>query len=592
MSLIAKFTDHQGKILWGLVIIIVPMFVLWVPSAQQSFSGSEGLSGTAMSMNNKNISADEFMSVRRALSATTRQEDISDWQVCLSIYRTELAKNAGVYVSDKDLGKLIDAQFQKMNQADYVKEVTSLGLSVPQFEESLRNQLITQRFFTLVSRGVISPEGIDDLSAFGTISKNEKYLKWRMQNDLLSIEYIELAQKDEFAAIPAPTKDEASSIYSELLPITTDDDGTTKVLRTEDNKELFAPDTLNMNYVIANEAEIATTITISDDEVKQYYDNNLTDFIDNNEDDDEGMSVIKYKSVEDVKKEIVASLKKNKAFEEGRQRIVDFIAGINENEKLDARTHAKKLNLTWGNIQDVKPSDTEKIDAVFSEASSVLAMIFSQQEPTLNKWFENPTKCKLGYLSIAITSYSAGTPLTIENATSVIDEIHRNKELDKKAINARIAWFTEGKPLSYEVKTIDTAIIKTLLETSPILEHSRSSSVLYGNVFAENIIDQSGVFTGRVGFISSPDKQDGVCRIFKLAKREAASVEAYEKATASKSTEIDGVEVPTPNTEDDSKIAQYMRIDTISTGLNEDLWREANVKNNMPTLRDNAGAAR
>jgi peptidyl-prolyl cis-trans isomerase D len=129
----------------------------------------------------------------------------------------------------------------------YVNQVeTRLGMSVPQFEEALRESMIAEKFRHLVTDGItVSPAEIDQ--------------EFRRRNEKIAIQYA-LVKPAEMAATIQPTEDQLSAYFKQNIG------------------KYQIPEKRSAEYVLLDLAKLRAQTQIPEADLRAYYNDHIADY--------------------------------------------------------------------------------------------------------------------------------------------------------------------------------------------------------------------------------------------------------------------------------------------------------------------------
>jgi peptidyl-prolyl cis-trans isomerase D len=159
------------------------------------------------------------------------------------------AQRMGFKVPDTDLAAAIRQAFPRffnngvlIDKAGYQETLAQMGLSIPDFENLMRQQMLKKRLDDLAAEGVI-------------VTPQEVMAEYKRRNDKVKIAIVDFKPdtlKDQVKVTP----DELQAYYNA-------------------NKEGFRiPAKRDIALLIADQAKIAATIVVPDAQLQQYYDQN------------------------------------------------------------------------------------------------------------------------------------------------------------------------------------------------------------------------------------------------------------------------------------------------------------------------------
>jgi peptidyl-prolyl cis-trans isomerase D len=202
--------------------------------------------------------------VQRKLSAALRGQAIPD--VYKGIYAKQVleqmiftralaleADRLGIRVTNQELSERIKQILPSAWNGDtwlkdrYASEVqTRAGMSVPEFEDYLRDQMLQERFHQLVTDGI-------------TVAPAEVQEEFRRRNEKVQIEYV-LIKPEELASTIHPTDAELSAYYTKHVG------------------QYQVPEQRSARYALLDLAKFRATTPVSDDALRAYYNAHIDEY--------------------------------------------------------------------------------------------------------------------------------------------------------------------------------------------------------------------------------------------------------------------------------------------------------------------------
>ncbi len=267
--------SKQKAIMWILVIIITPAFILWGVSTTSN--SGQGKTVVAV-VNNETVQYPEFYNqfaprYEQTLKMYESYFGVLDKRQKASIYNNvaveavntiinqriliDYAKKLGFSVSTDEIKTELIRQlsqydivktegvFDEKKFNEWLKNVDEAQLA--QFESDIRTQLLNRKAYEYISR-------------FAQVSNDEITAAYLDKNRTVTFGY-------------------SSADIGEYLPkVTLSEDEINKYY--QDQKETYRlPTKLSIDYVIVAPAYIAGTMQVSDDEAQKYYDKNNDEFM-------------------------------------------------------------------------------------------------------------------------------------------------------------------------------------------------------------------------------------------------------------------------------------------------------------------------
>jgi peptidyl-prolyl cis-trans isomerase D len=202
--------------------------------------------------------------VQRKLSAALRGQAIPD--VYKGIYAKQVleqmiftralaleADRLGIRVTNQELSERIKQILPSAWNGDtwlkdrYATEVqTRAGMSVAEFEDYLRDQMLQEKFHQLVTDGI-------------TVTPAEVQEEFRRRNEKVQIEYV-LIKPEELASTIHPTDAELSAYYTKHVG------------------QYQVPEKRSARYALLDLAKLRATTPVSDDALRAYYNAHIDEY--------------------------------------------------------------------------------------------------------------------------------------------------------------------------------------------------------------------------------------------------------------------------------------------------------------------------
>ncbi len=163
------------------------------------------------------------------------------------------AGRMGLHVTDADLARSLRMNFpqlfpngQFVGKEAYAAVLQQQGVSISEFEAQLRQQLLIGRLSNLVADGVVvTPEEVDK--------------EYRRRNDKVKLEYLTFSPANYRSQVSLGAA--AVSSYYEKA-----------------GSEFRIPERRSFTLLVAEEARIGQTVTVSDDELRRTYESNKDEY--------------------------------------------------------------------------------------------------------------------------------------------------------------------------------------------------------------------------------------------------------------------------------------------------------------------------
>ena len=174
-------------------------------------------------------------------------------QMILKQALTVEAQRLGIRVTDQELSDRIKQILPAAWNGDtwlkdrYTTEVqTRTGMSIPEFEDFLRDQMLQERFRQLVTDAI-------------TVSPAEIQAEYRRRNEKVQIEYV-LVRPAELASTIQPTDAELSAYYSKHAGL------------------YQIPEKRSARYALLDLAKLRATTAVGDDALRAYHNSHIDEY--------------------------------------------------------------------------------------------------------------------------------------------------------------------------------------------------------------------------------------------------------------------------------------------------------------------------
>ncbi len=319
-------------ILWGMVIVIIPVFVLWGVGTRRGARGPRyagSIFGKEISMEKYGESCRAF--VNQILLQYWLYRDRIDLERIIKYANPEAqgwhrlillheAGKEGIKASDEEVIEQIKSilLFQKEGCFDdalyeqYLKR--PFGMEAKRFEFQIREGLIISKLSKRVVENV-------------TVSEQEVREAYKKENQEVRVSFV-LFEADKFKNKMTAEEAEITEYYN-------------------DNKRLFKkPETVNVAYIGVTYKEAGAGVSVDEEQIKGYYDSNQELFRLQVPEGEEA----KYKQLKEVKEDIRKRLEFEESKELARERMEDIydevIDGIEEEDVLKKVAGANELEIT------------------------------------------------------------------------------------------------------------------------------------------------------------------------------------------------------------------------------------------------------
>src|SRR5579862_5088492 len=243
-----------------LVVICLSMLTYLIPGLLSGPVGGASPDAVA-SVNGHEITIDDF---QREFNQATQNQSVP--AMMRSIYAQQIldqmifqqaldyeATRLGLQVTpDEESDRLkqifpdswLGGVWQKDRYVDEVQQRT--GMSVPQFEDAMRDDMLQQKFRQLVTDGI-------------TVSSAEVAQEFRWRNEKVTIDYA-LIKASDLAATIHPSDADLSAWF------------------TKNQARYQVPEKRSGRYALLDVAKLRATTQISDDVLRNYYNSNINQY--------------------------------------------------------------------------------------------------------------------------------------------------------------------------------------------------------------------------------------------------------------------------------------------------------------------------
>lgn len=271
-----RFLQTPGpikKIIFGglLVLLSLAMLVYLIPSGGDALGNSTTQRGVLAEVGGENVTSIEVQ--RAARNMIEQQYPHGGPQVA---YLTPLAnrqaaeqlinqramdaeaRRLGLHVSDQELsdelqhGSYSDTFFpggKFIGQDAYQAMIERANMTIPQFEQSVKEGILRQKLLALITGGV-------------TVSGADVHKEFEDKNTKIKFDYAFFTKDDVLKSIH-PADAELRAFYDQ-------------------NKQMYAnsiPEQRKIAYVVLDQQSIASKIQVTDDELRAYYDQHRDQYV-------------------------------------------------------------------------------------------------------------------------------------------------------------------------------------------------------------------------------------------------------------------------------------------------------------------------
>jgi peptidyl-prolyl cis-trans isomerase D len=263
-----RFLQTPGpikKVVFGglLIILCLAMLVYLIPGGMGSSSTQQGVVATVAG---ENITTQQVQQQAQQMIQRQFPQGAAQAQQLMPFFAGQAAQqligrqalvaeahNLGLHVTDAELrdelqngpyGPDLFPKGKFVGQDQYQSMLENAGLTVPQFEDQVRDQILITKLESLVTQTVI-------------VSDEEVHKQFDAQNTKVKFDYA-FFTKDALQKTIHPTNTELQAFYNQ-------------------NKANYAnsiPEQRKLEYVLIDTDKVASQIPVSQDDVVQYYDSN------------------------------------------------------------------------------------------------------------------------------------------------------------------------------------------------------------------------------------------------------------------------------------------------------------------------------
>lgn len=321
---------HQKKVLWILVIVIVPTFCLTFGVA--SFSRNRAGEGTAGRVMGRKISRSEFENAyarwHRTMNLTGSRMDRSEEQMWRSYSMVIMADIWGIRVPDKEVVDSVKQVFGGENDFNIEKTAEILarfGLTLRDYEKTA-GEMIKQGFL------------MGHIASAAKLTKSEAEYMYRHENVTAGVSLIRFQAEDYTDDIEA-------------------EPGEVRRFFTENSRFYAVPEKFKFEYVAAKLTDMEERTEISEEAIIKYYEENKENYREPLEEKEEAEGDTdaepRYKPLEEVREAIESRLKRQQAASVADKAIREFEDKIDEISKdqspeaIDLEQLAARMKLSY-----------------------------------------------------------------------------------------------------------------------------------------------------------------------------------------------------------------------------------------------------
>lgn len=249
----------QGWVAWLIVGLLIIPFALWGINSYFEGGGDAvvaNVNGTDISLNEyQNLMARQRERIRSMLGASATGELVDSLVKPKDVLEAAVEQEVLVQVA-------LNSQFRVSDTvlADQIKQIEAFQrdgvFSKPQYEQVLKSQgKSPARFEQEMARGVLLDQINSGIVATALITKTEVDAYIRMRDQKRELGYAIISAAPLAAAI-TPTEDQIKKYYDEHA------------------SQFVQPEEVSIEYVELKAADMTSKISVSEDEMKQFYEEN------------------------------------------------------------------------------------------------------------------------------------------------------------------------------------------------------------------------------------------------------------------------------------------------------------------------------
>ncbi len=483
--------QHQKTLLWPLAIVIIVTFVFMWGGPRATGSGSD-----VAEVGGRPISDIELAARKRILMEIT-QRRVEDGDALINIVRADAARNLGLGVADEEIREFLRAVVKR--------SLKKSELTTEDYRKWLHeNDIDPQLLQNVVSEILLQEKGERLLDASATITRQELFLAYCRQKDMLTVRYVDFSSASFRDRIDQPTDEDAKKYFD-----------TNKKGGRREAPDLFHPKNAKVDYIFASFKDFQAKVEVTKEKLEFHYE--ATKHRYHAEEDEDGDAEgeegdhPKHKDFEQVKAEVEKDFREKEgrplATEAVRKAIEEAKAGDKPLEDI-----CKAHGLSAGALDAITDDDLTEHE-IFGKASRWARSIFSAAErPKEGVWSE-PTTVELGVVSHIELAFNEARLKVFEEAKEAII---------KRLVISRSAQAALEAAIQARQELLDETFDRALMKEVGPLPGTDSEVSPFGNVAVGEVI-------GKPELAPAKDENDEelVYRIGILTNRTSPTLAAF-----------------------------------------------------------------
>lgn len=385
------FRQHHKKVFWIVAIIVIPSFIMWIPTGKTTGEAggiTSGPSGEYYHVDGRKQKADwdEIVARRREYSKLYRQGNVSGEAALRAMVRNRIVQEFDFDVGPKELKEALQARIRMETQKPVVTDelvelyLNERGLTQAQLERLGYEDQIFEKYRGMVTNQVRVPD-------------TQLFVEYCMEKQTVRMLYKELKSKDYTAQVEKPKPEEIKEFYEKYKA---DYEKNKESIQQDDHIWILTKPKLMAEVFYLAAKDIEPKVKPTEDDLKSFYE--LYKIVLWKKDPKKGPdpdNLKKYDEVkEDVRKEYVRKnlpVEKEKIMSKFRE---EFNTAESKAEAakqpFDAAKFAKDHGLTYWRTKPLTIEEYrkggEKAEAVdFKHVERLFGMAAPDKEPESEK---------------------------------------------------------------------------------------------------------------------------------------------------------------------------------------------------------------
>ncbi|MCW8132823.1 MAG: hypothetical protein KIS92_20925 [Planctomycetota bacterium] len=253
------FRQHHKKVFWLVAIVVIPSFILWIPTGKttgESGGASGGPSGFFFHADGskENVSWDQIFNKRLEYTRFLRQGEVSGKDALQLMGQNKVAAELGFDAGPEELKTFLRERIrQQTGKAVVSPEVVELflherSLTESQFQRLGYEMKIFQKYLETVRAQFRAPD-------------NQLFLNYCMEKSTVRMLFAELETKDFEAKVDAPKAEEIKDYYEKNKDVT-----------PPSRAALYTRPTLSVNAFGLTLKAVKESMKPTEEQLKGYYD--------------------------------------------------------------------------------------------------------------------------------------------------------------------------------------------------------------------------------------------------------------------------------------------------------------------------------